>query len=110
MDKEIPADIRTFLENLVYASDEFDRGELIPDALMQELYGQLNEWISRYLLSSIPPDKLGQYNLMNQKGASPEILDVFAANNIPNYSEVLKKAYKDFYDNYLENIHEERSG
>lgn len=109
MNLQIPADIRTFLENMVYASDEFDQGEVISEQLMQELYGKLNEYLSTYLMSSLPPEKLGEYKRLNDKGAPSEILDVFAVKNIPNYNEVIKKAYKSFYDMYLEQIKAERT-
>lgn len=109
MNKEIPAEIRTFLENMVYASEEFDKGEVIPDQLLQELYGKLNDYLSTYLLSSLPSDKLSEYKTLNEKGAPPEILDVFSMKNIPNYSEVIKKAYQEFYNNYLAQMKEDRT-
>jgi hypothetical protein len=57
-------------------------------------------------LSSLPSDKLAQYKELTDKGAPPEILDIYAMKNIPNYTEVIKKAYKDFYDSYVEKNHE----
>ena len=110
MDKEIPEESRNFLKNMLYAAEEFNYGEEIPEGLLQELYGKLNDWISRYLLSSLPENKLIDYKNLNQNGASPDMLDAFSMKNIPNYAEVVKKAYRDYYDSYLEQVKEERQG
>jgi hypothetical protein len=108
MDKDIPSEVRTLLENTLHASGEYAYGEEIPEAALQEFYKKLNEYTSTYLLSSLPEDKLAQYKELNDKGAPPEILDIYAMKNIPNYSEVMKKAYKDFYESYMAKSHEEQ--
>jgi hypothetical protein len=102
MNNDIPLEIRTLLENTLHASGEFAYGEEIPEAAIGEIYKKLNEYTSTYLLSSLPSDKLAKYKELNDKGAPPEILDIYSMKNIPNYTEVIKKAYKDFYDSYVE--------
>src|ERR1039457_1457893 len=108
MNTEIPEESRMFLENMLYTAEEFDYGEEIPEGLLQELYGKLNDWVSKYLLSNLPEDKISEYKKLNENAASPDILDIFSMKNIPNYTEVVKKAYRDYYDSYLQQIREDK--
>ena len=110
MKKEIPEEIIKFIKNLLYAADEFGYGEEVPDGLLNELYVKLDERISTYLLAKMPADKIDEYRTIKDKGGSTEMLDVFLMRNIPDYKETMKSAYKDFYDNYLEESRERRLG
>lgn len=104
MDHQIPPDIKAFLENMLYMADEINYGEEVPEPLLLDLYKKLDEWISTYLVSHLPEEKLGEYRGYNQKGSSQEFLDVYLSKNVPDYKEVMKSAYKDFNDSYLEQV------
>lgn len=110
MEKEIPADIKEFLKNMLYLADEFNYGEPIPDGLMWELYTKLNEQISAYMLAKLSSEKLTEYRVLKEKNDPPEQLEVYLMKNIPDYKETMKKAYRDFYDSYIEQAHQNRPG
>lgn len=108
MDKKIPENIVDFLVNMLHQSDEFGYGEYIPDELLQSLYGKLDEQISSYLLAKLSNEKLTEYRTLKERGESAEGLDVFFMKNIPDYKDIMKKAYRDFYEGYLEQVKSER--
>jgi hypothetical protein len=110
MEKEIPGDIREFLVNMLYLSDEFGYGEEIPDGVLWDLYGRLNSRISDYLLGRLPTEKLAEYRQLTGGNVGQEQLDVYLMKNVPEYKDAMKKAYKDFYDSYLEEVREKRTG
>jgi hypothetical protein len=110
MEKDLPIEIRAFLENLLLEADEFSYGEEIPKSVLWDLYRKLDERISVYLVSRLSVDKLTEYRQFKEKNPVPEQVDVFLMKNIVDYKEVMKKAYKDFYDSYLEESRERRLG
>lgn len=108
MDNQIPPEIRAFLENMLHAADDYNAGEEIPEGLLKELYAKLDDQISTYLLPKLSSENLTEYRRMKENNLPKEQLDIYLMRNIPDYKEIMKRAFRDFYDSYIEQAKEER--
>ena len=101
--KQIPQEIRSYLEGLIA-----DSGLLVEEdtkeGVLQELYARLDNFLASAILENIPEEE--HDNFIDQSGQkkSMEEMQNYLMEKIPNAKEVLTKAFVEFRNLYLGNV------
>lgn len=92
--------LRDFAADLIKEKKLVIEDEEIRQGLVDDLYDRLEERVNAVILSSIPPEKLEDFDKLLDTG-SPEQISDFCFTNIPDLQNILTNALGSFRLTYL---------
>lgn len=96
----IPADIRTYLENLID-----DAGMQLPpglkDSMVDDLYARLEKKLIADAVENMKPEDTEEFIKLVQGGADPTQMQTYINEHIPNAKEVFVQSLVDFRTYFL---------
>lgn len=98
---QIPAEVRSFLENLLSEASVSSLDGKMHEGMIQELYVRLDNFIASTIIDNLPPEHLNEFIKLNEENKPQEEIEQFLKGKLPNYNEVFSKAFMQFRDLYL---------
>ncbi len=97
-------EVRIYLEGLLEDAGLKPTDEMLKNELLKEIYVRLDHYLATVILDNMPPEFLDEFIKMNEEKKPKEEIEQFFKDKVPNYKEVLTKAFADFREMYLGNI------
>ncbi len=101
---QIPADIKTFLENLIKEAGLIELDEPTHEEMVKELYARLDNYIASTIIDNLPEDSIEEFIQMNEAQKPQHEIEQYLQTKIPDANKVMTKAFMGFRDLYLGNI------
>jgi hypothetical protein len=101
---DIPPDIRNFLVGLLTDAGMADMDEQVKEEMMTQLFERLDTYLAGVLVDKLPPEKMEEFIDMNNTEATPEQIDAFLKQNIPNAQEEFARAFAEFRNMYVNTV------
>ena len=102
--QEIPAEIRTFLEVLLREAKIGDVDEKTREDLIQELFYQLDNYLTSVIVDSLKPEDLETFIKMNEEKKPKEEIEAFIKEKLPDAENLFTDAFVEFKNLYLGNV------
>ena len=101
---QMTQEVKVYLEGLLEDAGITPVDELMKEELLKEIYVRLDNYLATVILDNMPTEHLDTFIKMNEEKKSKEEMETFFKEKVPNYKEILTKAFADFRDLYLGNI------
>src|SRR5262245_53485981 len=89
----IPQEIRLFLESLLQQADIPDLDPQIKEQMIQELFYQLDQYLSNVIVNNLQEADLNEFIKMNEEKKPKEELEAFIQQRIPNAQSLFTDAF-----------------
>lgn len=109
MNKQIPPEIIKYLESLLEEAGKSSSDESAQADLVNKLYEELDNYIAIVIGAKLPAEHLNEFSKLNQENKSPEEIEKFLLEKLPNAKEVFSKAFLDFKNKYLGDQNDQKS-
>lgn len=92
-----------FINQLIQAKGlPADIDEEVRKQLVQDMAARAQDLITRRLLEAMPDAAVDEFNRMiDQSATTPQMVQEFVANHVPNRDEITRRALEEFRDLYL---------
>ena len=100
----IPDEIRVYLEDLLSQAGIIDIDSVVKEAMLQELFVRLDQFLATKVIDYLPVDKLDEFTQFTQSKPSQEKMQQYLQSHLPNAQDVFIVAFGEFRDMYLKNI------
>ncbi|MEK7571456.1 MAG: DUF5663 domain-containing protein [Patescibacteria group bacterium] len=100
----IPDDIRTYLEGLLAESDTLTLDDSMREDMLQELFVQLENYLTSVIVNNLEPDDLEAFIKMNEEKKSKEEIEQFVQAKLPNAQDIFTNAFIEFRKMYVGNV------
>jgi len=101
---QMTQEVKVYLEGLLEDAGITPVDELMKEELLKEIYVRLDNYLATVILDNMPTEHLDTFIKMNEEKKSKEEMETFFKEKVPNYKEILTKAFAGFRDLYLGNI------
>lgn len=99
--REIPAEIRAFLENLMEEAHVLVVDEKEKEQVVQYLFERLDRYLAAKIAENMSPEDTETFIKMNEEKKPQEEIDAFLQSHMKEPQEVFTRAFVDFRDFYL---------
>jgi hypothetical protein len=101
---EIPAEIRTFLENILLDANISSIDETMHEELINELYARFDSFLTSRIVDSLPPEKVDEFIKMNEENKPEEEVQNYLMSNIPDAEQRFADYFLEFRNRYLGDV------
>lgn len=101
---QIPADIRTFLENLIDDAGMSTVTPKIKEEMVLDLFARLENKLIANAVEKLNPDDLEAFEGLLREGKNQQEAENFLREHIPNAPAVFAQAFLEFRDMYIGNV------
>lgn len=101
---EIPAEIKTYLENILEDAHITAVDEVMQRELINELYARFDAFLAAKIIDNLPPENVEEFITMNEEGRPQEEVQKFMMEKIPDTEDVFAKIFIEFRERYLGDV------
>ena len=94
-------ELQSFLQMMLTEAYGDTLPEETRDIMVEDLYPRLEQTLSLAMLAKLTPEQLEEVETMSNDGIPAEQIQVYITTNIPDYTEVLQEALKEFWALYI---------
>lgn len=106
---EIPAEVRTFLENMLTDAGMTFADESMKEDMIQELFTRLDSYITASIVDNLQPQDMDAFIKLNEEKRPKEEIETFLKDKIPDVQGMFAKTFADFRDLYVGNVDQARN-
>lgn len=100
---QIPDEARKFLDALLDETG-LSLTDDVREDMVRELYIKLDGLLTARIIDTLPDDKVDAFLDMQEKNSSPDEIQQFVQENLPNASDLFAAVLTEFRDMYLANV------
>lgn len=101
---EIPAEIRTYLENILTDANISSVDETMHEELINELFARFDSFLSAKIIDNLPPEKVDEFIRMNEENLPQDQIQDYLMQALPDSENLVAQFFIEFRERYLGNV------
>jgi len=101
---QIPAEIRAYLEDLLYRAGMTNIDSVVKEAMIQELFTELDTFLMTKIIDYLPVEKMDEFTKLLESRPAQQTMQYYLQENLPNAQDVFTVAFGEFRDMYINNV------